>query len=222
MPVSEAFRAHRYLNGRLKRGIDITIGSVGLIPTILTIGALGLAIKIDDGGDILFKQNRVGRNGKTFDMYKVRTFNNGEITRVGKLIRPLGIDELPQIVNILRGDMSIFGIRAQRPEVFRSRSLLAEKFPEIFEKDFMQKWMDAYLSVKPGVLPLAVAKGKSFFHRQYDDSLDELKEKMQNDIEQIELASLGMEINILLAIINRAINEIFRSYALKLKLSSRF
>lgn len=107
-----------------KRIGDIFLSFIGLLllsPFLLIISIL---IKIDSKGPVIFKQKRLGKNGKVFNIYKFRSMtvgaekhgvyeskNDSRVTRVGKIIRKLSIDELPQFVNILKGDMSIIGPR---------------------------------------------------------------------------------------------------------------
>jgi lipopolysaccharide/colanic/teichoic acid biosynthesis glycosyltransferase len=111
---------------RAKRVIDVTIaGFVGLLASPV-MGAIALAIKLDDGGRIFFKQERVGRYGKAFEIVKFRTLSDApahdpadylisasdpRITRVGGFLRRWSLDELPQLWNIFRGEMSLIGPR---------------------------------------------------------------------------------------------------------------
>lgn len=109
-----------------KRGADVVISLLGLIILSPVLAVTALCIKIDSKGPIIFKQKRLGKDGKTFDIYKFRSMcigaehtgsgvysgkNDARVTKVGKIIRATSIDELPQLVNILKGDMSIIGPR---------------------------------------------------------------------------------------------------------------
>jgi O-antigen biosynthesis protein WbqP len=106
-----------------KRPCDIAASSAALLLLFPVLTLTALAIRLDDGGSVLFRQRRVGRNGRLFTLLKFRSMpeNIGdvpsalagrlEITRVGRFIRRTNLDELPQLVNILRGDMSIVGPR---------------------------------------------------------------------------------------------------------------
>ena len=110
----------------MNRGADVAIASLGLAVTSPLLGLATLAIKLDDGGPVLYRQRRVGRDGIDFELLKLRTMvvgaetigagfavNEGDprITGVGRLLRRLSIDELPQLWNVVRGEMSIVGPR---------------------------------------------------------------------------------------------------------------
>ena len=104
----------------------MAVAGAGLVLTAPLLGAAALAIKLEDGGPILYRQTRVGKDGAGFDVLKLRTMVVGaetigagfavdqgdrRITRVGRILRRTSIDELPQLLNILRGDMSVIGPR---------------------------------------------------------------------------------------------------------------
>jgi lipopolysaccharide/colanic/teichoic acid biosynthesis glycosyltransferase len=110
----------------MNRGVDVAIASLGLAVTSPLLGIATLAIKLDGGGPVLYRQRRVGRDGVDFELLKLRTMvvgaetmgtgfavNEGDprITGVGRLLRRLSIDELPQLWNVVRGEMSIVGPR---------------------------------------------------------------------------------------------------------------
>jgi exopolysaccharide biosynthesis polyprenyl glycosylphosphotransferase len=143
---------------------------IGILLTwpILLIAAV--AIKIDSHGPIIYRQKRSGRNGKLFDMFKLRTMTNGaeqekarlahlnemsgpvfkikndpRVTRVGKILRMYSIDELPQLFNVLKGDMSLVGPRPPLPQ----------------EVEHYAPWQHRRLSVKPGVTCLWQIKGRN-------------------------------------------------------------
>ena len=117
-----------------KRAMDILLSALVLLilsPLMLLIAA---AIKLEDGGPVFFRQKRLTRNGREFDILKFRsmvvdaekyagavlaTDNDPRITRVGRIIRPFRLDELPQLINILKGDMSIVGPRPERKVIAR-------------------------------------------------------------------------------------------------------
>jgi len=110
---------------RLKRLSDIVLSSLGILFTLPLIAAAALAIKIEDGGPIFFRQNRIGRNRTPFPLFKLRTMhtteggdlytqkNDRRITRIGGFLRTSRIDEIPQLLNVFRGEMSLIGPRAE-------------------------------------------------------------------------------------------------------------
>ena len=110
----------------IKRYLDIVLASVALALAWPIMAITALAIKLDSPGPVIFKQKRLGYHGREFDFYKFRSMvvnaehtgsgvysdkNDARVTRVGRIIRATSIDELPQLVNILRGDMSCIGPR---------------------------------------------------------------------------------------------------------------
>jgi exopolysaccharide biosynthesis polyprenyl glycosylphosphotransferase len=122
----------------IKRILDITISSIGLIITSPLIMIISIIIKLYDGGSVFFKQERVTENNKVFNLYKFRTMiedaekhtgpvlateKDTRITPLGRFLRASRIDELPQLFNVLKGDMSIVGPRPERP-------FFAEQFNE--------------------------------------------------------------------------------------------
>jgi len=110
----------------LNRALDVAIAGVGLVVASPLLAAGAAAVKLQDGGPVLYRQTRVGKDGVDFDLLKLRTMivgaerqgagyavNRGDprITAVGRLLRRLSLDELPQLWNVVRGDMSIIGPR---------------------------------------------------------------------------------------------------------------
>jgi lipopolysaccharide/colanic/teichoic acid biosynthesis glycosyltransferase len=124
----------------VKRAIDISLTSLGLLLVAPIFGALALAVKLNDGGPVFYRQTRLGRNGHHFEVLKFRTMvpnasaqlaeligsnersgplfklnNDPRVTRVGKVLRATSLDELPQLINVLRGQMSLVGPRPCLP-----------------------------------------------------------------------------------------------------------
>ncbi|CAN5824269.1 sugar transferase [soil metagenome] len=109
-----------------KRGMDITVALIGLLLLSLPLALLAVLIKLDSRGPVFFRQERIGRGGRPFLIYKLRTMENcssdsglgartsrddARITRSGRLLREFSLDELPQLINVLTGDMSLVGPR---------------------------------------------------------------------------------------------------------------
>ena len=110
----------------MNRAVDVALASAGLVLTSPLLGVGALAVKLQDGGPTLYRQQRVGKDGEEFELLKLRTMVVGaeklgagyavdrgdpRITRTGRLLRRLSIDELPQLWNVVRGDMSLIGPR---------------------------------------------------------------------------------------------------------------
>ncbi len=93
------------------RLLDLALASVGVALFGPVIGLLAVAIKLEDGGDVFFRQDRVGRDRRPIVVLKVRSMRDGEVTRVGRWVRATGLDETAQFFNVLRGDMSVVGPR---------------------------------------------------------------------------------------------------------------
>jgi lipopolysaccharide/colanic/teichoic acid biosynthesis glycosyltransferase len=110
----------------MNRALDVALAGTGLVLTSPLVGLAALAIKLEDRGPVLYRQTRVGRHGEDFELLKLRTMVVGaetmgagyavdqgdpRITRLGRFVRRTSIDELPQLWNVLRGDMSVIGPR---------------------------------------------------------------------------------------------------------------
>ncbi|MFR1316470.1 MAG: sugar transferase [Clostridium perfringens] len=137
-----------------KRMFDLFFSLIGIIITIPIFILVSIMIKLTSKGPIIFKQERVGKNKKIFYIYKFRTMtdcddrasdrqvtviNDQRITRIGRILRKYKIDELPQLYNVLKGDMSFVG---PRPEV--------KKYVKFYEEEY-----DEILKIKPGITDLA-------------------------------------------------------------------
>jgi len=140
----------------MKRGFDIVASAVGLIVLAPVFGVTALAIWLTSGSPVVFRQQRMGRAFRLFSIYKFRTMivdapNKGgsvtsggdpRITPMGTLLRKFKLDELPQLINVLKGDMSFVGPRPEMPE-----------FVAMFEHDYRE-----ILQVRPGITDLASLK----------------------------------------------------------------
>lgn len=109
----------------IKRGLDFVLALVGLIIAAIPMGIVAIAIKVESKGPVIFKQDRIGYKGKVYKMYKFRSMcvgaeksgvysdkSDSRVTKVGKFIRATSIDELPQLINVLKGDMALIGFRS--------------------------------------------------------------------------------------------------------------
>ena len=178
----------------IKRMLDIIVSLVVLVVALPILLAIGIAVRLTSKGPAIYKQRRVGRNGRVFPIYKYRTMlDNAEkhsgptwakkddprVTKLGYWLRKLRIDEVPQLINVLKGDMSLVGPRPERPH-----------FVEQFSKQI--PLYTRRLRVRPGITGWAQVKWK------YDTSLDDVKEKTKFDLFYIENASLRMDAKILI------------------------
>ena len=205
--MSVEFQPSFYTKSREKRAIDIAMAAILLPFAIPAMGVIGLAIKMEGAGSIIFTQERVGKDGKLFKIHKLRTIGyNGERTRIGKTVRPLGLDELPQLFSIIKGEMSAFGIRAMSVEDFEYTCNLHLTEPEIFSEELITRWKEAYLSSRPGGVSLAASQAPSVLNRGYANSAG-LKQKLEYDISHVENESFQMDLEILDNIIHRAFEQ---------------
>jgi lipopolysaccharide/colanic/teichoic acid biosynthesis glycosyltransferase len=131
---------------RAQRAFDVAGASAGLAVFAPAMAAIVVAIVMDDGWPIFFRQERIGLRRRPFQILKFRTMRDGTVTRVGRVLRGTGLDEIPQFINILRGDMSAVG---PRPLTAADITRLGWDAPEL---DF--RW-----SVRPGLTGLAQLLG---------------------------------------------------------------
>ena len=99
-----------------KRLLDLALLLPGSLAYGPPLALAALAVKLDDGGPVLFRQVRVGHRGQPFEVLKLRTMRQGEVTRAGRVLRQTGLDELPQFLNVLKGEMSLVGPRPLTPQ----------------------------------------------------------------------------------------------------------
>lgn len=174
----------------LKRAGDIVLSILALLALLVPMLIIALAIYIDDPGSILFHQKRVGRNGKRFRFYKFRTMRKETpkylstmelehpemyITRLGHYLRRYSLDELPQLFNVLKGDMSMVG----------PRPLISDEY-EVHE---MRMRFGVY-NIRPGITGLAQVNGRD---------LCSPGEKVRWDVKYLENFGLRLDVKILLA-----------------------
>jgi len=181
----------------VKRLCDVLFSLVILIGFLPIWLIVALVIRMDSQGPIFYAQKRVGRNGKVYKMIKFRsmvvgaekmtgpiwaTNNDPRVTRVGRFLRRLRLDEIPQLINVLSGDMSLVG---PRPE----RLYFVKKFRKVFPL------YSRRLHVRPGITGWAQIKGG------YDQSLEHVKKKLEYDLFYLENMSLRMDLKIVLSTI---------------------
>lgn len=189
------FLRHIHFEGRglyyaLKRLMDILISGIMLLLTILFWPIFSLIIKLESDGPVFFKQIREGKNGKKFNLYKFRTMrseNNtfaptkekdNRVTKFGNIMRKTRIDELPQLLNVLKGDMSLIGPRPERPEL----SIELEKNIPFYRQRLM---------VKPGITGWDQVSGE-----YHSPSTEDTYKKLQFDLYYIKNQSPLLDISI--------------------------
>lgn len=170
MNVSRDSRSVSHLS---KRILDVLLSGLGLVVATPFCCILVLFIRLESPGAAIFRQERAGRNGQTFPLYKFRTMvdrapdgfvtaNDVRVTRVGRILRMLSLDEIPQLWNVLKGDMSLVGPRPDR--VFRA---------ETYDDRIRQR-----LSVRPGIMGWAqLHDGRSMtWDERYEYDLEYVKD----------------------------------------------
>jgi undecaprenyl phosphate N,N'-diacetylbacillosamine 1-phosphate transferase len=171
-----------------KRGADIVLSLLAMVLLSPVLLAVALAVKLGSKGPVIFRQARAGKNGKAFTFYKFRTMKQGvdafgaspksdkdeRLTKVGRLLREYSLDELPQLCNILAGDMSIVG----------PRPLYLSQMAEWSEREKKR------LLVRPGLTGLAQISGRGGLTRE---------EKLELDVKYVETMTLWLDCRIVLA-----------------------
>jgi lipopolysaccharide/colanic/teichoic acid biosynthesis glycosyltransferase len=183
----------------LKRIFDIVAALAGLVALAPLLIVIALLIKLEDGGPVLFIQRRLGRGNQFFDMYKFRSMreekldhdgarstarDDDRLTPIGAFIRRTSIDELPQLINVLKGEMSIVG---PRPHALGSRA--NNKYFWDIDRKYWQRH-----SLKPGLTGLAQVRG----HRGATEHEKDLTDRLQSDLEYIAGWSLQRDLAIVL------------------------
>lgn len=184
-------KVHCEKESTVKRIVDVAISVLGLLLTAPLCPIIALAIKLGDGGPVFHTQDRVGQNGRIFKLYKFRTMKpnaeNGHsvwaspddprITTVGRFLRRTRLDELPQLYNILIGQMSVVGPRPERPDIVKS---LSTKLPYYAERHL----------VKPGLT------GWAQISFRYGASIEDAKRKLQFDLYYLKHMCLELDVMI--------------------------
>jgi len=181
----------------IKRLFDITLSLFFLLFLIPVLILVAILIKIESKGPAIFTQLRVGKNGNEFSIYKFRSMivdapgqgpyftqdNDPRITRVGRLVRKTSLDELPQLINVLKGDMSLVG---PRPNVIAQRS-------EYTSEDWNKR-----NSVRPGITGLAQATLRSAATTE---------ERTKLDLEYVDKSSFLFDIKILIMTVGQVLGK---------------
>jgi sugar transferase (PEP-CTERM system associated) len=187
---SDGFRASRWTR-MVKRGFDVMLAAAGVLLAAPLMLLTALAIRLESAGPILYRQERVGENGRVFTLFKFRSMrvdaesgtpvwarpNDDRVTRVGRVIRLTRLDELPQLWNVLRGNMSFVGPRPERP--YFVQQLVAE----------IPFYMARH-AVKPGVTGWAQVKYR------YGASVEDAMEKLRYDLYYIKHLSISFDLTI--------------------------
>lgn len=202
----------------LKRFMDLGLVLLGLLLTWPLFVLIAVAIKLDSAGPIFFRQERLGKDGVPFQIFKFRTMvqdaertgpqwaipGDPRITRVGRLLRRLRLDELPQLINIVKGEMSLVGPRPEREVFVRQFQEAvpdlhyrgeAVALPGALAENRLQERVPYYsyrLLVKPGIT------GWAQVMYAYASSLEETKEKLQYDLYYIKNMGILLDLAILL------------------------
>jgi lipopolysaccharide/colanic/teichoic acid biosynthesis glycosyltransferase len=172
----------------IKRLVDVVAAIVGGLLFVVTYPLIALLVKLSSSGPILFQQPRVGKYGKIFTLYKYRTMSGGatdtwtedgdpRITALGQILRRFRWDELPQVINLLAGDMSLVGPRPEQPHIAEE---MRRQIPFYEERH----------SVKPGVTGWGQLN-------VYARSVEETKTKLQYDLYYIKHRSLSFDLEII-------------------------
>ena len=179
----------------LKRSFDVLAGSVLFLAALPVFAIIALAIRLDSRGPVLFLQERVGRFGRTFRMIKFRTMvpdaesqsgpvwaqhvcDDPRVTRVGRWLRRMHLDELPQLWNVVRGDMSLVGPRPERPHFVQELERAIPSYPK-------------RLFARPGITGLAQV------HYRYDQTVEDVKRKLRFDLLYVRRMCLALDVRIL-------------------------
>jgi lipopolysaccharide/colanic/teichoic acid biosynthesis glycosyltransferase len=178
-----------------KRLFDVVGASGGLVAFLPVMAAIAGAILLDDGRPILFRQERVGRARRRFNIVKFRSMRGDSVTRVGRLLRATGLDELPQFLNILRGDMSAVGPRPLTESDIRRLGWDAPRY------DF--RWR-----VRPGLTGLAQVVSAS-------------SDRLSASLDRCYVARQSLSLDVRLVAVSFAINALGKTRVRQLLLRGR-
>ena len=185
-------RASSSIYKGVKRIVELLIATIFFVPAVVIGLIIAISIKVDSKGPVFFIQERVGQNGRPFKLIKFRTMHNNSeldgpqfakendsrVTRVGKFLRKTRLDELPQLINVIRGDMSFVG---PRPEQIPFARQFEDKIP----------YYNLRYSLKPGLT------GWAQINRGYTSGLNDTKEKLEYDLFYLRYESPWLDLLIL-------------------------
>jgi lipopolysaccharide/colanic/teichoic acid biosynthesis glycosyltransferase len=171
--------------------MDIFIAGILGIASLVIYPFVALAIKIEDGGDVFIRQNRIGKGGKTISMFKFRSMKTSDggkwvtegdnrITRVGKFIRASRIDELPQLWSVVKGDMSLIG---PRPDIYDLGVKLSEEIPHYRIRSLVAPGLSGWAQIRQELPP---------------QSLEETKVRLSYDFYYVKSRSILLDLKIAL------------------------
>jgi lipopolysaccharide/colanic/teichoic acid biosynthesis glycosyltransferase len=189
--LADGFRQSRLVLAS-KRAIDLLFSVVGLALSLPVMALVAAAVYLESGGPVLFRQERVGRNGRHFQILKFRSMRTEKvpvaaswttdadprITRVGQFIRKFRLDELPQLINVLRGDMSLVGPRPEQPNL---AEMLGRQIPYYEQRHFLRPGITGWAQVKFG----------------YGGTVAENKVKLEHDLFYIKHLSIPLDLAII-------------------------
>ena len=177
---------------RLKRAFDVLVALCGLLVFSPAFVVLYFVIRHEDGGPAIFRQERIGRGGRPFMLYKFRSMTvtaekdgpalyvkgDKRLTRVGRFLREHHLDELPQLWNVLKGDMSVVGYRPERQFFVEKIMAVNPDYERLYE-------------MRPGLFSSAT------LYNGYTDTLEKMLERLRMDLEYLENWNLWLDIKII-------------------------
>lgn len=181
------------LNENLKRIFDFTASCGGMVVFSPLYLAIYIAIKCESKGPAIFRQERIGRGGKAFTLYKFRSmkvtsesdgkpalcqYGDARLTKVGKFIREHHLDELPQLWNVAKGDMSFVGPRPERQYYIDKIMEVNPEYERLYE-------------LRPGLFSYAT------LHNGYTDTLEKMLKRLDYDLEYLENRTMAMDTKII-------------------------
>lgn len=177
---------------RLKRAFDVLVALCGLLVFAPAFVVLYFVIRHEDGGPAIFRQERIGRGGRPFMLYKFRSMTvtaekdgpalyvkgDKRLTKVGRFLREHHLDELPQLWNVLKGDMSVVGYRPERQFFVEKIMAVNPDYERLYE-------------MRPGLFSSAT------LYNGYTDTLEKMLERLRMDLEYLENWNLWLDIKII-------------------------